>query len=427
MTKVESLRRRNLILGVVAVALLAFVVLRPSETSAVATEAYPALFPDLEVAQARTVVLRRVPKTGAEAAPEEMRLQRADETSWVLATSFGYPASTEKVQRFLEDLQGARRKKVVTERAETFDEYAATDGWVHVEVTGAAGKVLASADLGKSAGWPDGFVRMDQDEKPVVVRAYNLSATDARLAADAWTEAALWPGLTLPDVQMIDVHQRREKQVLSFVRQERPVEKPEGEEAAGGAEPATESVWVMRAPKQADPEIFRVEGLVRTFTGMRFSKIVGNEPGDAADQHYGLDEPAYRVVVHTRPPEGADEGPKYVLLVGREVPPEKEGATPDAWYVRREGDDWVFAVRAVSIGDFKQAPDDYLPKAEEPEAPEEPAGEPGEAPPPEDRGTGSPDAEAPGEETPPPPPGGDPNAPPMPPEPPDDGGDDGEG
>jgi len=402
MTQIESLKRRNVVLGVLAVALFLFWILRPAETSAVTSEALPALFPDLEAEVVRTVLLDRSQGEGADAQVETIRIQRAGEAGWALASSHGYPASPEKVNRFLEDLQGTKRKKFITERAETFGEYASPEGWIHVEVQGEGGTPLADFHLGKSAGWPDSFVRVQEEGKEVVVRAYNLSATDVRLTPDAWTEPRLWPGLTLPDVERIDVHQRDEKSVLSFLREERAIEPAEGEPVEG--EPKTERVWKMVAPKQADPDKFKIEGLIRTFSGMRFASVAATAKGEAEDEHFGFATPAYRIAVFGAKPEGNAEAPRFVLLVGGEVPAEKEGAPSDRRYVRRADDSWIFEVTSTSVGDFRQAADDYLPVPEEPAEPAEPA--------PEGDAHGSPDD------------GDDPDAPPppgdLPPMPPDD-------
>lgn len=397
MTQIESLRRRNLVFGLVAVLLLVYLVFRPSETSAVTSDAWPALFPELVAGDVRTVILER----GEDAEQETIRIQRAGEAGWILASAEGYPASPDKVNAFLENLQGARRKKFITERAETFGEYADAKGWMHVVVLGEGGGQLADFHLGRTAGWPDSFVRVQEDGKSVVVRAYNLSATDVKLSADSWTEARLWPGLTMPAIERVDVHQRDEKAILSFVREERPVEPKEGEPVEG--EPATERVWTMVAPKPGEPEKSKVEGLIRTFTGMRFAKVAARAKGDAEQERYGLAEPSYRVAVFGSQPAGEGEIPKFVLLVGKAVPAANEGEASDRFYVRRVDDEWVFEVTAASIGDFRQAADEFLPPPPAPEEPAPPA-EPGDT-------TGSPDD---GEDPDAPPPPGD--LPPMPPD-----------
>ena len=403
MTQIESLQRRNLVFGLLAILLFAYIVFRPSETSAVTSEAWPALFPEVKAADVRTVLLERT--QGDE--QETLRIQREGEAGWALASAHGYPASPDKVNRFLESLQGSRRKKFVTERAETFADYAGTDGWLHVTVLGEGGKSLADFHLGKSAGWPDSFVRLAEEGKPVVVRAYNLSATDVKLSTESWTEARLWPGLTMPDVARVDVHQRDEKAILSFLREERPVAPRDGEPA--DAQPQTEQVWKMAAPKQAEPEKNEVEDLVRTFSGMRFASIAARSTGDAENEHFGFAEPAYRVSVFGAQPAGGGEAPKFVLLVGNAVPTADEGESSGRLYVRRGDDEWVFEVTAASIGAFRQTPDEYLPP---PPAPEEPAVP--EVPAPGGDAHGSPDdGAAPDAPVPP----GD--QPPLPPEEPD--------
>lgn len=397
MTQIDSLKRRNLVLGLIAVLLLAYGIFRPSATSAVTSESLPRLFPDLKLADARTVLIER---EGADADAPAVRIQRAGETGWVLTSSHGYPASVDKVNKLLEDLQGTRRKKFITERAETFGEYAEPDGWMHVKVLGEGGATLADLHVGKSAGWPDSFVRVQEGGKAAVVRAHNLSGSELRLTPESWSVARLWPGLTLPDVGRVVVYQDGADADLIFEREVRPVAPVEGEPEESAS---TESVWVMRTPQTVDPEKFKVEGLVRTFNGMRFAKIAARSAGAAEDEHFGFAKPALRVAVFAAP-EG-DKAPKRLgaLLVGKEVPSETEGAPSDRYYVRREGDEWVFEVTAASVADFRQAPDDYLPPPPEPVEPETPAGDT----------SGSPD----GEDDPDAPPLGD--LPPLPPVEPD--------
>ena len=102
MTKIQKFQRLNIVLGGVAVVLLLVLLLRAPATSAVCTEALDPLLPDMpEVKSVRSVSLRRMPRAGADTTgetPEEVRLVRTPNDTWVLATTFGYPASKAKVE-----------------------------------------------------------------------------------------------------------------------------------------------------------------------------------------------------------------------------------------------------------------------------------------------------------------------------------------
>lgn len=438
MTKVESLKRRNYVFGGVAVLLALGIVLRSSETSVIRPEAQPSLFPDVKTEDVRSILIQHVPKAGEEPSssrrgPEEIRIVREGDLAWVIPTSFGYPADPDKVNRFLEDLQGARRKAFLTSREETFDKYAGDDGWTHVEIQGAGGAPLATFDLGRSPSWPECYVRIEEGDEPVVVRAWNLTPDKARLSLDAWAEVRLWSGLSLADVERIEVFQREEKGTLSFVREE---------QVAENEDEVSKIVWKMVAPKTEVAVTPTVEGLIRSFTGMRLEDVVSAEQDEAAETHYGLAEPAYRVVAHGRAFEDGGKAPEYVLEVGGEVPSEDESQTSGARYVRRgmgsgtgsATGKWVFTVSAFSIADFRGLADGFLPtpegEDEEPGA-EEPGDDassdeasgspdatpgsgdlPGPLPPDEDEGgepgppmpPGTPDEPAPDEPTPPAPP-----------------------
>jgi hypothetical protein len=321
-------------------------------------------------------VLRKVPKDGqpSPTGTVEVRLDREGATDWKVTSSHGYPANPLRVQGLLEALASARRKAIVTEREDTFADYATNEGWVHVDVLGAGDRALAAFDLGKTAGWPDAYVRMQVGDRPAIVRAFNLTPDKARVATDAWLDAAVWPGLTLPDAQRIDVFQAEEQQTLSF-------ERVEAQRPADGEPPPAEpaaSTWKMRAPKEAEAETMPVENLVRTFTGLRFVEVADKVAGADAEAKYGFDKPSYRVVLVSAPKPPATEPVRSVLEVGRRVEAGEPGvpAGTDAWYARRQGEGWVFTVRATAIGEFRKGASDFLPKPPEPP--------PGEATPPKD-------------------------------------------
>ena len=426
MTKVDRLKRRNLILGGLSVALVLFLVFRPAETSAVKKEALPALFPALKLEDVRQIQIKRASSAGtaalqATANPDDVVISRDGESGWTLASSNGYPASREKVVAFLESLMGAKRKGLVTTREETFKDYANDDGWIVVDVQGVGGKSLAAFSLGKSARWSEPYVKVEEGGAEVVVNAWNLASDKVRLTLDAWAEVALWPGLTLPDVREITVFQREEKGTLSFVREERTV--PPAEE---GQEPTKESGWAMRAPEAKDAEKYKVDNLARAFTGMRIQGVAGRAAGEAADEEFGLRLSAYRVVVKGAPPAEGGEAPIHQIKIGKQVPStEGDEAPSDAWYLRRGSEDWVFVVSGASVADFREPAESYVPHTEASGTEASETEEPGSvenSPPPDEAapgdGTGSPDGSPDGDADPDAP--LPPVAPPVPPDDPQD-------
>lgn len=270
MTRVESLRRRNLVLAGIAVLLAVFLFVRPSATSVVRPEAYPRLFPAFQVGDARAIVLERLPAKGETEPPEgpsTLKIVREGDAAWVVASAQGYPASLDKVTRFLEDIVAAKRKGVVTVRVDTFDEYAGYDGWIDVKVLGVGDQPLASFQVGKSPVWGEGYVRIDEQGRPAVLTALNLGAEKARVALDSWVEPRLFPDLTLPDVTRLDVVQRDEKTTLSFRREE--------EKTGEGEEAGTKTVWKMVAPREEVADAGKVEDLIRSLSGVRLRDVVG--------------------------------------------------------------------------------------------------------------------------------------------------------
>ncbi len=392
MTQVERLARRNVVLGVLAALLLVFVVLRPSPTSAVGEKAWPALFPKLKLDDVRTIEIAREPKPASslvkgepekkdpekkdQDGPKEVRIERVEGDAWTIPTNHDFPASPDRVRSFLEDVQKARLKKVVTERPDTFDDYAATTGWTRIQILDAKGETLADLELGKAAGWPDSFVRIKVDGKPRIVRAYNLSPDHSRVTLDAWVDDQLWPGLSVTDVNQVELFQTEEKNALSFARKTKPSEpagagdEKEGDEKKGDEKGApkknpSEDGWVMRAPKEQDAETYKVENLVRTVAGMHFEDVVDRGSDSATLAKYGLDTPAYRVVLHLAPKPGAKkpsdgEGETKSLVVGgRKM--DSDGSKVKGWYVRRGDDDWIFEVADASMHDLRSMPDAFLP------------------------------------------------------------------
>ena len=371
MTKIQELARRNVVFGVVAALLLVYLVLRPDTTSAVGTEDLPKLFPALELEGVRQIELSRAGEGGAlQPGGESLRLVREDDDAWVVASKGGYPAEASKVTAFLEDLLGARRKKIVTEREEAFGEYAGVNGWTEVTVLDAMSKPVASFAVGKTARWPDSYVKLDVDGKPRVIRAHNLRADRARLTVADWSEARLWPGLAVDDVTQVDVLQRDEKQTLSFKRvpASETAEEEKATEGEGAAPSAPEApdAWRMVVPKSEVAERAKVENLVRAFTGMRMADLIATE--DIEEAALGLDKPTYRVVAHLRAETEGGEERLRILKIGQERLDE-EGEGTGLWPVQKDGDPWVFLVRTSGIADFRLPADDFLPPPPEEETP----------------------------------------------------------
>jgi hypothetical protein len=381
--KIQSLQRRNAVFAAAAVALVLVAVLRKTETSTERAEDLPPLFAgfDKVAPQAQRVAIEQVPvppKPGATApeAPKEPRkldLVRRDR-EWVLASAYDHPVREGAVQRLLDAVARARSKGLVSTQADTFPEYADREGWVRVDVTDATGKSLAAFSVGKTANWPDVYVLRDgPDGKGRVDRVAGLERDASSVRTDDWIEALVWPGLRAEDVTRLDVEQRRDKRTMSFERASAPAE------PAKDAPATPEATWKMVAPTEGEAIRLDVDGLVRSFAGLRATDVLAGASNAESDAKHGLDDPEMVLKARGKPSKEGGDPVVHVLEVG------KKSSDGKSWYVRRGGQSWIYAVDDYALDPFRKDPASFLVKKDEPAKAEPPKdGAPSDGAPPAD-------------------------------------------
>jgi hypothetical protein len=381
MHKLQSLRRRTVVLGVLAAGLLALVILRPAETSSVRKEDLPRLLAKFhdQVTSATSVEITRTPPPKDATQPEtaavppagkSVTLERKETGAWVLASAFDHPTRNGAVDRLLDALGNAKRQQQVTQREETFDKYEDPTGWIRVVVKDSGGKTLADVSIGKYGNYPEVYVLTDDGGTKRIVRAVDLDRQVASVENEDWIEPNLWPMLSQDSIARIDVEQKKDKRTLSFVKTS-PEEAPkkEGEkpgEKQGekpGEKPA--QMWKMVSPKEGEARKDDVDDLVRSFTGLRVTDVVAGASTPDNEKTLGFDDPELVITATGTKPEKAGEAPKvYTLVVGKKTADDK------GWNVRRQGESWTYTVSSNAIDPFRKDPDSFLPKPAEPAKPE---------------------------------------------------------
>lgn len=343
----RTLTRRNLILGGIAVVLAIILMVRDDGTTSVDRSALPLAFPGFNAESVRRVELRQ-PGAG-DAAAKSIRLElTSGGGAWTLASHHDYPTQA-GASRLLDAIAGARLRGEITKRKETFAKYADDSGWIDVTLTDLQGAETLSFGIGRYA-YPETFLRLGSGDDQRVVKVLNLSPGAARVDAGSWIETRIWPGLTASDAIRIDVEQREDKRVLSFIKRGQEAADVETESPAL-IESQPDKIWWMATPDVGDAKKLAVEDLVRAFTGVLIEDVVAGDASGADAATYGLDEPTTVVRLWTLPEGGSVE--KSTLVVGKRV----EGK--EQWYARREGARWVFTVNATSLGRMHQMPADF--------------------------------------------------------------------
>ena len=144
-SKLQSLRRRNLVLFGLVVVLLGVYFLRPSTTSSVREGNYPFAFPDFDKDATNRIELSKLSPLGEPGA--KLVLQRGSGSQWQLESHFRYPLKM-GAEGLLDGMAAARIKSEVTSREDTFSKYAGIDGWTEIAVIDARGKTVLQFGLG---------------------------------------------------------------------------------------------------------------------------------------------------------------------------------------------------------------------------------------------------------------------------------------
>lgn len=352
--KLKTLTRRNLVLLVLGIGLGAWVLLRPEPTTSVREEALPKVFPDFAREDVRRVELGAA--AHGEKPERRVVLQMADASTWHLESHFRYPVQS-GADRLLDAIAASRQRAVVTEREETFENYAGDAGWTEVSVLDSRGRTLTAFGLGRYQ-YPDTFLRVGAGDGARVVRATGIVPNMASVDPKSWIDTRVWPALSATDMIRIDVEQRRDDRTITIVKR--------GEDAADLEMEAPEKsddkekTYWMASPVEGDAKKLAVEDLAREFTGMLIDDIVAGSLSEEEEKQYGFDDPELVATLYVKV---EDKVTKHRLTVGR------KSDSGDVWYVRRGGAAWVFAVSSgTGVNRLRQAPESFLqppPGAEE--------------------------------------------------------------
>lgn len=360
-SRLKSLERRNIAFALLSVALLLMIVLRPSRSGGVDEESLDKLFPDFKADQARII---KIYQEGQQDGDErEVVLTMKPDGQWVVSNQSGYPIVAGREERLLNNLENLRVRKLITTRQETFDEYAGPTGWVDVEILGAGGKQLVVLSLGNTARYPDLFVRVGEEEDARIVQTVNVTRDMASTDVTRWVEPRLFETLLAENVIRVDIEQP------AFSRKAVLARKGESKTDVGMTVPAKDEgekaeTWAMLEPKVVDARSERVQDLVRSFTGLRFSAIAAGQVTEENKAALGLGQPSAIVSVKHRDVNG--QLTNHRLVVGG------KSEAGDAQYVQVDGLPWVYAVAPYQLADFNRAPEAY--EVEAPEPPAEDAG-----------------------------------------------------
>ena len=341
MSKLKTLKRRNAVLGGLAVLLLIFVILQAPGSGATTTDELPLLFPDFKADLARRIEIVE-PAANQGQPPQRLVLARLGGGRWVAENRSGYPIKPSGEQRLLDNLEIMRKRKLVTTREETFAKYAPSKGWRQVTVYGASNKKLASFSLGKSAQpYPEVFALVEADGKPSVLQTLNVTSDMASPDIANWVDARLWPDLLSDQMIRVDLEQPEDKsRIVIAKRGESPADVEVG---VPELDEEGKLRWWMVEPKEGDADTDRTENLARTFTGLRLEDVVAESDNVETLAKYGLDKPRAKVRLYFK---GAKDVIQREILIGG------KNAEGNAFYVKRGKSSWIFQVPAYNLTDF---------------------------------------------------------------------------
>jgi hypothetical protein len=292
---------------------------------------------------------------------------------WVVASAGGYPVKADKVEPVIEKILGLEGGRPVTRKPKNYVklEVAEEKFQRKVELLGDGGREIGTLLVGASPNYNLRNVRREAEEAVYVVSG----VTPWELATDAtqWVDTR-WLDFDSEGVRSLSLRHGD----LSF-------EVVRGED--GG--------WRMTAPEDAPVTEERMEGIVRGFSSLYLSEVVGK--GD--DSEFGFDDPTavVEIVVEKEEPaeekagdrggegdgSGADSDPEsgsetvvvtetHRVVIGAERDEESD------YYAKRAGSDFVVTISSYTVENkFLRKLEDFLPAEEKAEGGEEPgAGEP---------------------------------------------------
>jgi hypothetical protein len=382
MDRATNLVRRNVVFAGVAAAALAVLLLRPAPSAAVPTT-FPKAFRDFDSAKVRAIEVSRVAKRDGKDVPESIRLVQRGADDWVVESAGGYPARLASVKRFLDSLSSIEVRNEPTSNPEKFAQYAGSDGFTEVRIEEDGGRVRLSFAVGAGnaeGSWQDRYLRIDDlalgappaavapgapvpPAKGRIVVAHGGELSDVRPDLTSWVETRLWPSLSEGDVLTLAVEQRSKDRTMAFARGTK-------------GEKDTEDPWTMTKPEEGKTHADRVKNLLRAFTNLSLSKVVGRHGGAAEDATYGFDKPELVLTAEGRPPPAPRSGekpppPTWSVTIGKK----SDAKDVDGWFARRstngKPDDFVVLVPDYALGEMRAEPSSFLDKPEPPAPPKD--------------------------------------------------------
>ena len=362
-TRLKRLQLRTLIFSGLALALLAVVLFRPGTTQDLSLDSFPELLPSFDRDKvAQLSIVQQDPDDPDKR--ESVALKRRGD-SWVLADRFDHPVQAATVDNLLDALEGARLKKIVTERENTFEKYRPSTGWIHIAARDAAGGALADVAMGRAES-TDLFVRIEDQGKTKIARTTKLRPSSAPLSTTSWIETRIWPGsLDATSMVRLDIDKRKSGgELVTVVKRgsdsaklqaDVPPEDPDDKDK--------KRVWWMTSPAMGDARTLEVEDRARSFTGFVVADVVA-QASDADLAKYGFDKPAAVVTFwHMQ----GDAVVKHTLELGG------QNEAKDAWFVRSPDRNWIYRAQAGHmITSLRASASELAAPVEAPEAPEEP-------------------------------------------------------
>lgn len=376
----------------------------------------------------------------------EVELKKESDDGWVVASSYGYPANEEQIEKMLESLDDIESGEEVGRSAESHEALEVGPGkGGFIRLFDKSGSELASVVVGKFAPSGSGigstriFIRFGDDDATYSVesgirsdtRFYNediegknyLETEVVQLPEDVEVETLRLVRPEKPDL----IVERRYREVPveedSTSSSETPdaAAKEDGEEEEKEPETKKEPYFVVTEGSDAREVGKSEEWTARTLIDKGKNVRVEDAVEPKAFSEYGLDDPQLEAIVHYRKKDDPDAPlQRLTLLFGNERKDEK-GET-DGYYFAIEGEEYggrVYVIQDYAFDGWNKEFKDFLPKPKEeekeaeeeseagetPEASETPeagatpgASEPPEAEPPTEEGASAAEGESTGEE-----------------------------
>lgn len=370
-------RRLYLFAGVFALGLV-LVVVRAAATVEVPTgKALPQVFPPIDFNALRVVEVEKTPvKPGDGKEAKSLRLERTGVSTWVVASSDGFPADHKKVEDFVKGLSEVRSLAEVTTSPEKFPTFAGDDGFTDVRLYAAASEEPSHAfGIGKAnalGSWSNTFLRVDEARRPPLApggaragggRVLAVKGVDAwvdRTDLLQWIEPRFFPGLA--DADLVEVTWTYAPKSFHGVLTRGTRAEGESEDPFVVSTRGPDGAASAPAAAKRDPAKQIVSGL----SGLRLAGVVGRA-GEGSDATYGFDAPSLVVVGRGKAPSADKPAPIYRIEVGKKV----EGKS--TYYARRSllvsADPWVFTVNEYELGRLTEDPVELLEKKPEPPPP----------------------------------------------------------